>query len=164
MASYLITVIKMQITNHHIKGVRLSLAFVIALAITHHFNFPDSSWIMISIVIVVSSSHEINEIFKKALHRIAGTLTGIALGLIGLFIAHLSFDLALVYMLLVLFIAGSHIKGDYSYIAVICCVTLAVVMSHLDDPNTGLWRGLNVLIGASVGCLISLLLPKIKES
>lgn len=146
-----------------IQGLRLSIAWIAALSITHFYHYPDASWVMISIIVVVSTSHETKAILKKALFRILGTLAGVITGLIGLHLLPYSYPLVLAFFFLAVFVAGYFMHGEYAYIAIIAGITMSVISGHLDDYTAGLWRALNVLIGAAAGCLISFMIPTKKR-
>lgn len=146
--------------NHHVvQGLRLAVGFTLALGLTTAYHYPDASWVVISIVVVLSTSHERSAVLKKALYRIGGTLAGLAAGLIGLWLAQHSLTLLLGYMFIVTFAAGTLMHGKYAYIAIIAGITLAVIASHAGDWTTGLWRAGNVFIGATAGTVIALLIP-----
>ncbi|RSK69412.1 hypothetical protein EJE24_06355 [Enterobacter huaxiensis] len=146
-------------THHLIQGLRLACGFVIALGITTAINYPDASWVIISIVVVLSTSHEQRAVMMKALQRVAGTLSGLILGMVGLWLAQFSMALLLAYMFIVILVVGSLMHGRFAYIAIVAGITLAVISAHVNDWHAGLWRAMNVSIGAMVGSLIALAIP-----
>ncbi|WP_085445513.1 FUSC family protein [Escherichia coli] len=73
--------------SRQIHALRIATGFVICFLVFRHFNIQSHSWPLISLVVVLAPTSFVGNVFPRARHRIYGTLIGVILGLLSMFIA-----------------------------------------------------------------------------
>ncbi len=119
---------------------------------------PQSQWIVITILVVMSAQTSIGSLFIKAKMRFLGTVVGAALSVIiiltcgthavgigvGLFVAALIFT----------YIAGT--PGDISYVGTLGSVTVAIIILNAQVNLTIVWeRFAEIVLGILISFLVS---------
>lgn len=135
-------------------GVTIGLIFV-AFQIT-----PESVWVVITIVVVMSSGPHTGGVLDKGMQRGIATALGCGLGLLfvilrGPYSATTILILGVVGALIVgYYLADPH----YKYIAMYTCISFFVVISVPPEAqmSIALWRIGNIFIGGAIAIVIAL--------
>lgn len=150
--------------NKQIHALRIAIGFVICFLIFRNFSIQSHSWPLISLVVVLTPTSFVGNVLPRARHRIYGTLIGVLLGLVSMFITRISFPLSVFYIFACFLFIGFLSSTKYQYVAILMGITLSVICSA--DPvnyQIALWRGGDIIIGSSAAVLISLLFPQRAE-
>ena len=149
-----------------LHAMRLGVAVVTSLLISKWSGMPHSEWSTITVFIILGLLQYQGAIYTKAKERIIGTLLGLVVGLLLLWISHHLLNLlgvAWIYYLIVGFI--SSVIGYYSikklgYIGLLTGITMCMIIASDDSVGPdGLARGLNVLIGTLIAVAATLIVP-----
>lgn len=146
-----------------LHGVRLGCAVVLALLINKITQLPHGEWTSITVFIILGLLQYQGAIYTKAKERVLGTLLGIAVGLILLWVSHGLLGYLWLYYALIGVISG--VIGYYAikqlgYIGLLTGITMMMIISSTSSVGEdGLYRALNVLIGTIVAVAATLILP-----
>ncbi|EPK4722926.1 FUSC family protein [Klebsiella oxytoca] len=150
--------------NKQIHALRIAIGFVICFLIFREFNIQSHSWPLISLVVVLAPTSFVGNVLPRARHRIYGTLIGVLLGLMSMFIARVSFSLSVFYVFTCFLFIGFLSSTKYQYVAILMGITLSVICSAApNNYQIALWRGADIIIGSSAAVLISLFFPQRAE-
>ncbi|AKA37647.1 FUSC family protein [Yersinia ruckeri] len=142
-------------------ALRISVAFVLTFLILRLLTFPEATWALITLVVVMGPLSYWGNVFSRAIQRIGGTLFGAASGLVALYIQQHSFSAMLVWCFIVMFICGYLTLGNRPYMALLIGVTLALVCGSASvDMNTALWRSTDVIIGSVLALFFTSIYPQ----
>ncbi|HAT1583579.1 TPA: FUSC family protein [Raoultella ornithinolytica] len=150
--------------NKQIHALRIAIGFAICFLIFREFNIQSHSWPLISLVVVLTPTSFVGNVLPRARHRIYGTLIGVLLGLMSMFIARVSFSLSVFYIFACFLFIGFLSSTKYQYVAILMGITLSVICSASPtNYQIALWRGADIIIGSSAAVLISLFFPQRAE-
>ena len=148
-----------------LHAMRLGVAVLVALIFNKLTTFPHGEWTTITVFVILGLLQYQGAIYTKAKERILGTLLGVVVGLAFLW---LSQDIG-VWLWLYYFFIGI-ISGIIGYVAVkqlgyiglLTGITMLMIVSNPNQSTVGadgLYRALNILFGASLAVVATLILP-----
>ncbi|WP_227526101.1 FUSC family protein [Psychrobacter sp. FDAARGOS_221] len=149
-----------------LHAMRLGIAVVASLLFSRWSQIPHSEWSTITVFVILGLLQYQGAIYTKAKERMLGTILGIIVGLLLLWLSHGLLGFAAtswIYYLLVGVISA--IIGYYSikqlgYIGLLTGITMCMVITSNDSVGPdGVARALNVLIGTLTAVLATLILP-----
>ncbi|ANI31559.1 membrane protein [Yersinia entomophaga] len=149
-------------SNYRIAhALRISVAFVLTFLILRLLAFPDATWALITLVVVMGPLSYWGNVFSRAIQRIGGTLCGAASGLVALYLQQYSLTAMLAWCFVVMFVCGYLTLGNRPYMALLIGVTLALVCgSGSVDMSTALWRSADVILGSLLALLFTSIYPQ----
>ncbi|MHB0774297.1 FUSC family protein [Halomonas sp. WWR20] len=145
--------------RHRMHLVRSTLALIITYTIIRAFDIPHGSWALVSTLMVMGNLPHIGGVLDKGGQRLLGTVLGAACGLL-LIVAPLPYPSMVPALTLVGIALATHatFATRYSYSALIFGITLLMVVGDgQHELSIALWRAFDVLIGTSVGMLVTVL-------
>ncbi|EAA8481337.1 FUSC family protein, partial [Salmonella enterica subsp. enterica] len=85
---------------HHyrtVHGIRVALAFVLTFLLTRLLNIPESTWALVTTVVIMAPISFWGNVVSRAIQRAGGTILGSISGLIALQLELYSLPLMLVW-------------------------------------------------------------------
>lgn len=144
-----------------IHGLRIAIAFILTFLFIRLLNLPDHSWPLITLVVVMGPVSFVGNVVPRALERIAGTVAGALLGIIGLHIEIFSLPLMMLWCGGAAFLCGYLTMSKRPYAALLIGITLAVVSSApVGDIQTALWRAANITLGCILALFFTCIFPQ----
>ena len=150
--------------QRNIHALRLACAVVCAILVGHIFHLKHSEWIPITVFVILGTIPYQGSIAEKAFERIIGTIIGMAIGLTLLGINQHFFQHDFLFFLSVGIISA--LCGYYSltkrgYAAMLAGLTICMLLGHSGDNwvQDGLFRAVNVIIGAAIALNTSQMIP-----
>ena len=151
-----ITKIDIMMFKYHqvLYGLRISVAFIFTLFLMKYFKFPDVSWVLITLIVVMGPISYFGNVLSRAKHRIIGTLLGAISGWGAIFIEQWSIIYMYVWCGIVIFLSSYLILGKRPYVGLLVNITLAVIVGS-ENYNTDivLFRSVDII----VGCVLAVL-------
>ncbi|HAM4924269.1 TPA: FUSC family protein, partial [Escherichia coli] len=124
-----------------VHGTRVALAFLLTFLIIRLFTIPESTWPLVTMVVIMGPISFWGNVVPRAFERIGGTVLGSILGLIALQLELISLPLMLVWCTAAMFLCGWLALGKKPYQGLLIGVTLAIVVgSPTGEIDTALWR------------------------
>lgn len=151
------------IFNHYrvFHGIRIAAAFVITLALTSYLNLPESTWILITLVVVIGPISYLGNVLPRAWHRIMGTLLGALSGVVAIWLGQWSLFAMYLWCGVVMFLSAYFALGKRPYAGLLIGITLAVTIGAGNhDIEIALWRGLDVSLGCALAVLFCVIYPQ----
>ena len=148
-----------------LHAIRLGVAILIALLLNKLTHLPHGEWTTITVFVILGLLQYQGAIYTKAKERILGTLLGV---IVGLGFLWLSRDVdAWLWVSYVLIGVISGIIGyvairQLGYIGLLTGITMLMIVSSPNQSNIGqdgLYRAFNILLGAGVAVMATLILP-----
>ncbi|MEJ7684715.1 MAG: FUSC family protein [Segetibacter sp.] len=136
-------------------SLRMSIAIIAGFMAAQLFKIGHSYWVLLTIVVILKPAFSLTK--KRNRDRIAGTLSGIIIGVIILYITE---NNKVLLALLVLFMAGSYtfMRTNY-FVAVLLMTPYLVLFYHLLNPHDFKIllkdRVIDTLIGSAVAFIAS---------
>ncbi|WP_250206111.1 FUSC family protein, partial [Escherichia coli] len=115
-----------------VHGTRGALAFLLTFLIIRLFTIPESTWPLVTMVVIMGPISFWGNVVPRAFERIGGTVLGSILGLIALQLELISLPLMLVWCAAAMFLCGWLALGKKPYQGLLIGVTLAMLF-------TGIW-------------------------
>ncbi|GAB2803791.1 FUSC family protein [Halomonas shantousis] len=145
--------------RHRMHVVRSSLALAITYGVIHVFDIPHGSWALISTLMVMGNLPHIGGVLDKGGQRLLGTVLGAIWGLLLILIPAPAPGMVPIWTLIgIAFATHATFATRYSYSALIFGITLLMVVGDGEhDLSIALWRAFDVLIGTSIGMLVTVL-------
>ncbi len=121
-----------------VHGTRVALAFLLTFLIIRLFTIPESTWPLVTMVVIMGPISFWGNVVLAHLERIGGTVLGSILGLIALQLELISLPLMLVWCAAAMFLCGWLALGKKPYQGLLIGVTLAIVVgSPTGEINNG---------------------------
>ncbi len=145
-----------------IHGIRIAAAFILAVCITDYFHIPESSWILISLVVVIVPISYLGNVTQRALHRISGTLIGASSGILAIILTqYVSFLAMVLWCGIVMFFSAYWARGKRPYVALLIGITLSVTIGAGNtNIEVAVLRGIDVIAGCTMALLCCLVFPQ----
>ncbi len=144
-----------------VHGVRISLAFVLLFLFTQLLTIPESTWPLITLVVVMGPISYWGNVFPRALQRIMGTCLGAASGIVALWLQQYSTVAMLLWCALAMFVCGYVALGRRPYVGLLIGITLAVVLgAHQGEFMQAVWRSGDVVLGSVFALLCCSIYPQ----
>lgn len=148
-----------------LHAIRLGVAVLVALLLNQFTHLPHGEWTTITVFVILGLLQYQGAIYTKAKERILGTLLGVVVGLVFIWLSQDVEALLWLYYLLIGIISG--IIGYFAvkqlgHIGLLTGITMLMIVSSPDQSNVaqaGLYRAFNILIGAGVAVAVTLILP-----
>ena len=148
-----------------LHAIRLGVAVLIALLLNEFTHLPHGEWTTITVFVILGLLQYQGAIYTKAKERILGTLLGVVVGLSFLWLIQDTGGWLWLYYGLIGIISG--IIGyvavkQLGYIGLLTGITMLMIVSspdHSDITQDGLYRAINILLGAGVAVAATLILP-----
>jgi uncharacterized membrane protein YccC len=145
-----------------IHAARVGLSVLSSILLTSALHLPHGEWTSITVLAVVGGLQHHGNIRRKAAERSLGTLFGAAFGL--LVVLQQSFLGAPIVTYFILAAAcgfcAYHAIGKGGYTALLSAVTIVIVVGHgANTLGDGLWRVIDILLGAAIALAFSFALP-----
>lgn len=148
-----------------LHAIRLGTAVLIALILNEFTRLPHGEWTTITVFVILGLLQYQGAIYTKAKERVLGTLLGVAVGLVFLWLSRdMGAWLWLYYMLIGIIsgIIGYVAIKQLGYIGLLTGITMLMIVSSPDQSNItqdGMFRAVNILIGTLVAVAATLVLP-----
>ena len=148
-----------------LHAVRLGVAVLSALIVNKLTQLPHGEWTTITVFVILGLLQYQGAIYTKAKERILGTIFGVIIGLGFLWLSQdIGTWLWLYYVLIGIIsgIIGYVAVKQLGYIGLLTGITMLMIVSspnHDDITQDGLYRALNILIGAGIAVAATLILP-----
>lgn len=144
-----------------VHGIRISVAFVLTLALTSYFQIPESTWILITLVVVIGPISYLGNVLPRAWHRTMGTIIGALSGITAILLGQWSMLAMYAWCGAVMFCSAYFALGKRPYVGLLIGITLAVTIGAGNhDIEVALWRGLDVTIGCVLAVLFCIIYPQ----
>lgn len=149
-----------------LHAIRLGVAIVTSLLISKWTNMPHSEWSTITVFVILGLLQYQGAIYTKAKERVLGTLLGLSIGLLLLWLNGHLLNLpgvAWIYYLVVGVISG--LIGYYSikhlgYTGLLTGITMSMIIASNNSVGPeGIARATNVLIGTLIAVAATFILP-----
>lgn len=148
-----------------LHAIRLGTAVLTALLFNKVTHFPHGEWTTITVFVILGLLQYQGAIYTKAKERILGTLLGVAIGLGFLWLSQDIGTWLWLYYLLISIISG--IIGyvavrQLGYIGLLTGITMLMIVSNPSQSDVGpdgVYRALNILFGAGIAVVATLILP-----
>ncbi|GAA5186101.1 FUSC family protein [Ferrimonas gelatinilytica] len=145
-----------------VHAVRVTLAFVLTLYLTRYLGLPESAWILLSLVVVITPISFVGNVSQRAWHRVFGTLIGALSGYLAIWLSHHAHWAMILWCALVIFSSAYFARGQRPYVGLLIGVTLAVTIGGGDRQlDIALWRGVDVAIGCGLALLFCYIYPQL---
>lgn len=135
-----------------IIATRISIGIIISFIVTTYFNIVDSTWVYISLFVIVSEQKTIGASLNRASMRAIATVSSAiySLTIIWLFNNNYLINLSgfIIGVFLYTYLFAETAKG---YIATLGCITLAICLMNFNNFSNVFIRPTNVLIGILIG-------------
>ncbi|MCL9775132.1 FUSC family protein [Vibrio methylphosphonaticus] len=144
-----------------VHGIRISAAFVITLIATTYLDLPESTWILITLVVVIGPISYLGNVLPRAWHRTLGTLIGAVSGVLAIYLGQWSLGLMYLWCGIVMFLSAYFALGKRPYVGLLVGITLAVTIGASNhDIEVALWRGLDVTLGCALAVFFCFIYPQ----
>ncbi|UNP89495.1 FUSC family protein [Aeromonas encheleia] len=144
-----------------VHGLRISLAFTLTFLLTRELKLPESTWPLITLVVVMGPISFWGNVLSRALQRVVGTIFGAACGVVALYLELYSMPLMLIWCSGIMFLCGYLALGKRPYVGLLIGITLAVTMGAMPgDIETALWRSGDVILGSVLALLFCSIYPQ----
>ncbi|MGL5813723.1 MAG: FUSC family protein [Aeromonas sp.] len=144
-----------------VHGLRIALAFTLTFLLTRELQLPESTWPLITLVVVMGPISFWGNVFSRALQRVVGTIFGAACGVVALYLELYSMPLMLAWSCAIMFLCGYLALGKRPYVGLLIGITLGVVMGGKPgDIETALWRSGDVILGSLLALLFCSIYPQ----
>ncbi|TEW54469.1 FUSC family protein [Psychromonas sp. RZ22] len=131
------------------------------LIITNIFNIPESTWPLITLVVVMGPISYWGNVLPRAIERVIGTFVGAASGIVALYLETISPIFFIVWCAVVMFLCGYLTLGKKPYSSLLIGITLAVVVgAHSLDFTKALWRSGDVIFGSAFALFCCSIFPQ----
>jgi len=137
-----------------VHGLRIALAFTLTFLLTRELKLPESTWPLITLVVVMGPISFWGNVLSRALQRVVGTIFGAACGVVALYLELYSLPLMLVWCSAIMFLCGYLALGKRPYVGLLIGITLGVIVGGVPgDIETALWRSGDVILGSMLALL-----------
>lgn len=131
-----------------VHGLRIALAFTLTFLLTRELKLPESTWPLITLVVVMGPISFWGNVLSRALQRVVGTVFGAACGVVALYLELYSMPLMLAWCCAIMFLCGYLALGKRPYVGLLIGITLGVIVGGVPgDIETALWRSGDVILG-----------------
>lgn len=148
---------------HHYRvlhGIRIGLTFVLTFLLTRLLNIPESTWAIVTTVVIMAPISFWGNVVSRAVQRIGGTILGSISGLIALQLELYSLSLMLIWCAVAMFLCSWQSLGKKPYEALLIGITLAIVVgSPTSNMDTALWRSADVILGSLLALIFTGIFP-----
>ncbi len=138
---------------------KTGLACLLGLLITHLTGLPNSQWVIITIIVVMSGQLNVGGLLQKSFMRFCGTLAGGGVAMLALCMPHhtlLWLETASIFAIIgFAYVSGSN--AAISYVGTLGAATVVIVL--LGNNTTfayGIDRIIEILIGITIALSVSL--------
>lgn len=137
-------------------SLRVAFALLLGFIISLFFHFGHSYWILLTIVVILKPAYSLTKQRNK--DRLAGTVTGLIIGIIVLYFIH---DKTILLIVMIIFMTGSYVflRTNY-FLAVILMTPELLIFFHLLSPVslTSVFtdRLVDTALGSAIAFLASL--------
>jgi uncharacterized membrane protein YccC len=144
-----------------VHGLRISLAFTLTFLLTRELKLPESTWPLITLVVVMGPISFWGNVLSRALQRVVGTIFGAACGVVALYLELYSLPLMLIWCSGIMFLCGYLALGKRPYVGLLIGITLGVTIGAMPgDIETALWRSGDVILGSVLALLFCSIYPQ----
>ncbi|CAJ1822766.1 Inner membrane protein YeeA [Aeromonas salmonicida] len=144
-----------------VHGLRIALAFMLTFLLTRELKLPESTWPLITLVVVMGPISFWGNVLSRALQRVVGTIFGAGCGVVALYLELYSLPLTLVWCSCIMFLCGYLALGKRPYVGLLIGITLGVTMGAMPgDIETALWRSADVILGSLLALLFCSIYPQ----
>lgn len=144
-----------------VHGLRIALAFTLTFLLTRELKLPESTWPLITLVVVMGPISFWGNVLSRALQRVVGTVFGAACGVVALYLELYSLPLMLAWCCAIMFLCGYLALGKRPYVGLLIGITLEVIVGGVPgDIETALWRSGDVILGSVLALLFCSIYPQ----
>lgn len=144
-----------------VHGLRIALAFTLTFLLTRELKLPESTWPLITLVVVMGPISFWGNVLSRALQRVVGTVFGAACGVVALYLELYSLPLMLAWCCAIMFLCGYLALGKRPYVGLLIGITLGVIVGGVPgDIETALWRSGDVILGSVLALLFCSIYPQ----
>ena len=144
-----------------VHGLRIALAFMLTFLLTRELKLPESTWPLITLVVVMGPISFWGNVLSRALQRVVGTIFGAGCGVVALYLELYSLPLMLVWCCAIMFLCGYLALGKRPYVGLLIGITLGVIVGGVPgDIETALWRSGDVILGSMLALLFCSIYPQ----
>lgn len=144
--------------RHYLYTLRATIALSLTFIIITFFNIPHSVWAPVSTLMVMGNLPHVGGVLDKGGQRLIGTVLGALLGIMLLLLPSSHPSTVYVATLLAIAIAlHASFTSRYGYSVLMFGITLLMVVGDGNqDLTIALWRALDVLLGTTVGIVVTI--------
>lgn len=148
-----------------LHAIRLGVAVLTALLLNRLTHLPHGEWTTITVFVILGLLQYQGAIYTKAKERILGTVFGVVVGLAFLWLSQdIDTWLWLYYVLIGVIsgVIGYVAVKQLGYIGLLTGITMLMIVSSPNQSHIGqdgLYRAFNILLGAGVAVVATLILP-----
>ena len=147
-----------------IHTLRLAMAVVLGSVVAHVFHLAHGEWISITVFVVLGTMQYQGAITAKAWERMFGTMCGLVVGIVLLWLDQHLLHRNIGFFVLVGVISavcGWKSLGKHGYTAMLAGLTMCMLLGHASEDwaYETMMRGLNVVLGALIALGASQLIP-----
>ncbi|MGL5037008.1 MAG: FUSC family protein [Aeromonas sp.] len=144
-----------------VHGLRIALAFMLTFLLTRELKLPESTWPLITLVVVMGPISFWGNVLSRALQRVVGTIFGASCGIVALYLEMYSMPLTLVWCSCIMFLCGYLALGKRPYVGLLIGITLAITMGAMPgDIKMAVWRSADVIFGSLLALLFCSIYPQ----
>src|SRR3990167_1684223 len=145
---------------------KIVFAIMIGYGIAPLLPWEHSSWLLITIVVVMSFHIAIGTQLHRGILRIVGTLLGALIGLVGiLFNAHWIVKIFFIILMCYIFLMQTILYKNWRYVGVLACATFLIIITSPGNPITLAYqRIVEIMIGFVIAISVSLYVKPISAS
>ncbi|MGY3877651.1 FUSC family protein [Aeromonas enteropelogenes] len=144
-----------------VHGLRIALAFMLTFLLTRELELPESTWPLITLVVVMGPISFWGNVLARALQRVIGTIFGASCGVVALYLEIYSLPLTLAWCGAIMFLCGYLALGKRPYVGLLIGITLAVTIgAQPGEIQTALWRSGDVVLGSLLALLFCSIYPQ----
>jgi len=107
-----------------VHGLRIALAFMLTFLLTRELKLPESTWPLITLVVVMGPISFWGNVLSRALQRVVGTIFGASCGVVALSLELYSLPLMLLWCGCIMFLCGYLALGKRPYVGLLIGITL----------------------------------------
>lgn len=144
--------------RHYLYTLRATIALGITFCIISLFNIPHSIWAPVSTLMVMGNLPHVGGVLDKGGQRLIGTALGGALGIVLLLIPAPSGTVQVLTLVAIAIALHATFTSRYGYSVLMFGITILMVTGDGNqDMTIALWRAFDVLLGTSVGIVITII-------
>ena len=144
-----------------VHGLRIAIAFMLTFLLTRELQLPESTWPLITLVVVMGPISFWGNVLSRALQRVVGTIFGASCGVVALYLEIYSLPLTLIWCSCIMFLCGYLALGKRPYVGLLIGITLGITMGSMPgDIKMALWRSADVILGSLLALLFCSIYPQ----
>ncbi len=141
-----------------IHSIKTAIGCLMGVAIEKYYDLPSGQWIPITVMVVMSAQTHFGGALRKAYMRFLGTVSGIIVTIMVLFLFgnNIAVILGTIFVVCMIFTYAASSHGDISYAGTLGGVTMLLTLTGQQvSIGVAMQRGLYIIVGIIIALLIS---------